>query len=388
MKNLLSERLPKDLSPSPFFKKLEELKRADSFLDLTVSSPIKVGICPDLKSAVACSEKEWETWNPEAAGWDSAREAVVNYYQNRGGFFSANQILLTSSTSEAYSILFKTFCNPGDVILTPVPGYPLLDTLAMLEQLSCYPYFLKQSKENNFVIDTDSLLSAPENAKILLLISPHNPTGHCVSEKEWQEIIAFCKERNLILVVDEVFGDYIFNSNIKRSFLFENSDVPVFWLNGLSKTVGSPEIKLGWIAYKASCKKIIEIQEALEYVADAYLSVSSMAQALSIPLLQDSLDYEGRVMLRLNENLDVLSKEFPPEIFPKISGGWYAALHFDIDDEQFTLDLLEQERVLVQPGFFFDFEEDGWIVVSLLQAPELFQEGIKKIKRALGTFNY
>ena len=120
----------------------------------------------------------------------------------------------------------------------------------MLEQLSCYPYFLKQSKENNFVIDTDSLLSAPENAKILLLISPHNPTGHCVSEKEWQEIIVFCKERNLILVVDEVFGDYIFNSNIKRSFLFENSDIPVFWLNGLSKTVGSPEIKLGWIAYK------------------------------------------------------------------------------------------------------------------------------------------
>lgn len=385
MKNLLSERLPKDLSPSPFFKKLEELKRADSFLDLTVSSPIKVGICPDLKTAVICSEKEWDTWNPEAAGWNSAREAVVKYYKNRAGDFSTDRILLTSSTSEAYSILFKTFCNPGDVILTPVPGYPLLDTLAMLEQLSCYPYFLKQSKENNFVIDTDSLLSAPENAKILLLISPHNPTGHCVSEKEWQEIIAFCKERNLILVVDEVFGDYIFNSSIKRSFLFENSDVPVFWLNGLSKTVGSPEVKLGWIAYNTHAETD-KIRDAMEYVADAYLSVSSMAQALSIPLLQDSLDYEGQVLLRLNENLDFLTKEFPPEICPQISGGWYAALHFDLDDEQFTLDLLEKERVLVQPGFFFDFEEDGWIVVSLLQTPDLFKEGVKKIKRFLGSF--
>ena len=116
--------------------------------------------------------------------------------------------------------------------------------------------------------------------------------------------------------------------------------------------------------------------------------MSAVAQALSIPLLQDSLDYEGRVMLRLNENLDFLTKEFPPEICPQISGGWYAALHFDIDDEQFTLDLLEKERVLVQPGFFFDFEEDGWIVVSLLQTPDLFKEGVKKIKRALGTFNY
>lgn len=385
MKNLLSERLPKDLSPSPFFKKLEELKRADSFLDLTVSSPIKVGICPDLKTAVICSEKEWDTWNPEAAGWNSAREAVMKYYKNRAGDFSTDRILLTSSTSEAYSILFKTFCNPGDVILTPVPGYPLLDTLAMLEQLSCYPYFLKQSKENNFVIDTDSLLSAPENAKILLLISPHNPTGHCVSEKEWQEIIAFCKERNLILVVDEVFGDYIFNSSIKRSFLFENSDVPVFWLNGLSKTVGSPEVKLGWIAYNTHAETH-KIRDAMEYVADAYLSVSSMAQALSIPLLQDSLDYEGQVMLRLNENLDFLTKEFPPEIFPQVSGGWYAALHFDIDDEKFTLDLLEKERVLVQPGFFFDFEEDGWIVVSLLQEPSLFKEGVEKIKGMVGEF--
>ncbi len=385
MKNLLSERLPKDLSPSPFFKKLEELKRADSFLDLTVSSPIKVGICPDLKTAVICSEKEWDTWNPEAAGWNSAREAVMKYYKNRAGDFSTDRILLTSSTSEAYSILFKTFCNPGDVILTPVPGYPLLDTLAMLEQLSCYPYFLKQSKENNFVIDTDSLLSAPENAKILLLISPHNPTGHCVSEKEWQEIIAFCKERNLILVVDEVFGDYIFNSSIKRSFLFENSDVPVFWLNGLSKTVGSPEVKLGWIAYNTHAETH-KIRDAMEYVADAYLSVSSMAQALSIPLLQDSLDYEGQVMLRLNENLDFLTKEFPPEIFPQVSGGWYAALHFNLDDEKFTLDLLEKERVLVQPGFFFDFEEDGWIVVSLLQEPSLFKEGVEKIKGMVGEF--
>lgn len=383
MKKWLSQRLPKDLSPSSFFKKLEELKKAGPFLDLTVSSPIKVGICPDLKKAVHSSEGQWGNWTPEAAGWNSAREVVAEYYKKRGGFFSAEQILLTSSTSEAYSILFKTFCNPGDVILTPVPGYPLLDTLAMLEQLSCYPYFLKPSKENDFVLDTDSFLSAPENAKILLLISPHNPTGHCISEKEWEETIAFCKERNLILVVDEVFGDYIFNSSIKRSFLFENLDVPVFWLNGLSKTVGSPEIKLGWIAYKAASDKIPEIQEALEYVADAYLSVSSMAQALSVPLLQDSLDYEGQVMLRLRENLDFLTKEFPPETCPQISGGWYAALHFDVDDEQFTLDLLEKKGILVQPGFFFDFEEDGWIVVSLLQDPDLFKKGIKKIKEFL-----
>jgi len=330
---------------------------------------------------------------------------VSEYYRSRGGNFTPEQILLTASTSEAYSILFKAFCNPGDAILTPVPGYPLLDTLAELENLECYPYFLKLRREKagkercgdfRFVLDTDSLLSAPANAKILLLVCPHNPTGHSVSLPEWKEVVRFCEERNLVLVVDEVFGDYRFSEDVRRSWEYvsvlrhpERSAAkskdpvppkcPIVWLNGLSKICGSPQVKLGWMAVYAPEEMRESIHETLEYVADAYLSVSAPAQALAAPMLKQSAAYGTQISERLRQNLAALREKFPSKYCPEILGGWYAAIRLGGDDEEQTLRLLKEKHVLVQPGFFFDFDEDGWIVISLLQEPSVFAEGLKRI---------
>ena len=243
---MLSSRLPKDLSPSPFFAELERAKAESApFIDMTISSPVKAGLPVDLNAAVDDGRESFGCWNPDAAGWKSAREVVVEYYRERGGNFTAGQIILTASTSEAYSVLFKTFCDPGDVILTPMPGYPLLDTLAQLEHLECAPYFLQlkrdakkrkgdsrsvpgmTSSDFRFVLDSDSLLAAPENAKILLLVLPHNPTGHCVSREEWNAAVRFCEENDMILVVDEVFGDYGFSDKIANMAICFWRVVPV-----------------------------------------------------------------------------------------------------------------------------------------------------------------
>mgnify|MGYP003291133098 CR=1 FL=1 len=434
---MFSSRLPKDLDPSPFFAELEAAKAevraacesaacgdfaacaaaggkdcaemqavgcADtsmagkdcaSFIDLTVSSPLRVGLPFDLAPAVDAARGEFGTWVADAAGRKEAREAVAEYYRERGGWFTSEQILLTASTSEAYSILFKAFCDPGDAILTPMPGYPLLDTLAQLEHLECYPYFLKLVHEKplrslaksqsifRFVIDTDSLLSAPDNAKILLLVSPHNPTGHCVSEKEWNEFVAFCEQRNMILVVDEVFGDYNIDPKVRRSWEYIRRETlpkcPIFWLNGLSKTVGSPQLKLGWMAFYAPEKDFEPIRAALEFVADAYLSVSAPAQALAKPMLTHAAAYEACIRERLQTNWATLRAAFPSKYCPEVLGGWYAALRLGDDDEELTLRLLREKHLLVQPGFFFDFDEDGWVVVSLLQPPEIFAEGVRRM---------
>ena len=436
---MLSSRLPKDLSPSPFFAELERAKaevlaecavadghvgnagaNALPFIDMTVSSPVKAGLPIDLNVAVEEACKDFGCWNPDAAGWKSAREAVVEYYRERGGNFDAGQIILTASTSEAYSVLFKAFCDPGDVILTPMPGYPLLDTLAQLEHLECAPYFLKLRRENGpstklrgltkftepaevnakstfrFVLDTDSLLSAPERAKILLLVSPHNPTGHCISREEWNEAVRFCEENHLILVVDEVFGDYAFADKVKRTWEYGSYRVgdasfqddscdngpkcPIFWLNGLSKAVGSPQLKLGWMAFYAPEEQFEPIRAALEFVEDAYLSVSAPAQALGTALLEQSAAYEAKVRERLLQNWNTLRQAFPSKYCPEVLGGWYAAIRLGDDDEELTLRLLREKHILVQPGFFFDFDEDGWVVVSLLQAPETFAEAVLSIK--------
>ena len=489
---MLSSRLPKDLSPSPFFAELERAKadvlaecagdNALPFIDMTVSSPVKAGLPIDLNAAVDEGRESFGCWNPDAAGWMSAREAVVEYYRERGGNFDAGQIILTASTSEAYSVLFKAFCDPGDVILTPMPGYPLLDTLAQLEHLECSPYFLKlkretssleprtsslsnrettstlsmrrahddrgsamstqacslhspctslrdrrskQSKETSFrfVLDSDSLLAAPERAKILLLVSPHNPTGHCISREEWNEAVRFCEENHLILVVDEVFGDYAFSDKVLRTWQYvfnknviarneatkqslsnavqeiassavhsrndnsarENScdngpKCPIFWLNGLSKTVGSPQLKLGWMAFYAPRDQFEPIRAALEFVEDAYLSVSAPAQALARPLLANSAVYEARVKERLLANWKTLREAFPAKYCPEVLGGWYAVIRLGDDDEELTLRLLREKHVLVQPGFFFDFDEDGWVVVSLLAPPEQFKEAVSRMQ--------
>ena len=431
---MLSSRLPKDLSPSPFFAELERVKacaKKDAaegglpFIDMTVSSPVKAGLPIDLDAAVEETHKDFGCWNPDAAGWKSAREAVVEYYRERGGNFTAGQIILTASTSEAYSVLFKAFCDPGDVILTPMPGYPLLDTLAQLEHLECAPYFLKLKREKKkgvilepkaiesmdpiastmlqgdnkgcfrFVLDSDSLLTAPEKAKILLLVSPHNPTGHCISREEWNEAVRFCEENNLILVVDEVFGDYAFTDKVKRTWEYGSYRVgeaslqedtcdngpkcPIFWLNGLSKAVGSPQLKLGWMAFYAPEEQFEPIRAALEFVEDAYLSVSAPAQALGASLLKQSTAYEARVKERLLQNWQTLRDAFPAKYCPEVLGGWYAVVRLGEDDEELTLRLLREKHVLVQPGFFFDFDEDGWVVVSLLQEPSLFKEAVERI---------
>ena len=442
---MLSSRLPKDLSPSPFFAELERAKAdvltecADArgngagclpFIDMTVSSPLRVGLPFDLAPAVELAKGEFGTWVADAAGRRDAREAVAEYYRERGGAFTAGQIILTASTSEAYSVLFKTFCDPGDVILTPMPGYPLLDTLAQLEHLECAPYFLKLKRESvkakknviqseaknpvtssfRFVLDSDSLLAAPERAKILLLVSPHNPTGHCVSREEWNEAVRFCEENNMILVVDEVFADYAFSDKVQRSWQYviaseakqsmnvecanlwdagggdfinlpeDGPKCPIFWLNGLSKAVGSPQLKLGWMAFYAPREKFEEIRAALEFVEDAYLSVSSPAQSLARPMLAASAAYESRIRERLLQNWNTLREAFPSKYCPEVLGGWYAVVRLGDDDEEITLRLLLEKHVLVQPGFFFDFDEDGWVVISLLQEPALFQEAIERIK--------
>ena len=422
----LSSRLPKDLSPSPFFAELERAKaevlaecggaNALPFIDMTVSSPVKAGLPIDLDAAVDEGRESFGCWNPDAAGWKAAREAVAEYYTERGGHFTPGQIILTASTSEAYSVLFKAFCDPGDVILTPMPGYPLLDTLAQLEHLECAPYFLKLKRsakpsvmaaseppsgrlngahDFRFVLDSDSLLAAPEKAKILLLVSPHNPTGHCVSREEWNEAVRFCEENHLILVVDEVFGDYAFSDKVKRSWEYGSYRVgeaslqddscdngpkcPIFWLNGLSKAVGSPQLKLGWMAFYAPEEQFEPIRAALEFVEDAYLSVSAPAQALGTSLLKQSTAYEARVKERLLQNWRTLREAFPAKYCPEVLGGWYAVVRLGEDDEELTLRLLREKHVLVQPGFFFDFDEDGWVVVSLLQEPSLFKEAVERI---------
>ncbi len=375
----LSRRLPADLSDSPFFSELSKARReVPDFLDLTVSSPLKTGLAFPLESVLSEAIPKFSVWNPDANGWLEARKAVSAYFAARGGNFSSEDIQLFSSTSEAYSVLFKTLCDTDDAILTPMPGYPLLDSLASLEFLRTAPYFLRRA-DGKWKLDADSLCAFPARTKILLVVSPNNPTGHVVSKPEWDALVDFASREGLSIVVDEVFGDFIYDGT-ERPWNWDSRDVPVFFLGGFSKSVGSPQLKLAWMAYRAG-RLGNSLRSAIEYVADAYLSVASPAFALAAPMLESSLSYVEGVTVRVKENLRALRERFPSsDVMPSVQGGWYAALRFEgFEDEALVLRLLRKAKVLVQPGFLFDFDEDGWIVASLLQKPEAFAEALQRI---------
>jgi len=357
----------KNLTPSPFELKkrdiLNELRSSQKeILDLTISSPMQIGLAFDIAEDLHYLAKnpEWQFCAPDACGQLYAREAIAKYAGN-----DCDDIFVTSSTSEAYSALFRVFCEKGDFILTPNPGYPLIDTIAELDGLNTHPYFLKPDFNRSiWEIDLDSLDSIPPNAKIFLLISPHNPTGHTPTKQEFEHILQFCEKNNLALIIDAVFNAYS-TAHTNRA---HTDTVPIFTLDGLSKSAGLPHIKVAWINAVVPEKQKRHIYDSLEYVLDSQLNCSYLSQALCARVLPRMGEFQEKIRERLKKNRGFLFDCFykmGAKIIPS-AGGWYQSFYFpNADDEELCLRLLKEEQILAHPGFLFDFEE-GWLVGSFL----------------------
>jgi len=373
-----------DFSPSPFELKkcsvLSELRSAKKeILDLTISSPMQAGLVFDIADDLRYLAKnpEWQLGAPDACGQLYARQAVADYVGNGEWGAGSGDIFITSGSSESYSALFQVFCKKGDCILRPVPGYPLIDALAELAELNTHPYFLKPcfSNEPHWEIDLDSLESAPPNTKLLLLIAPHNPTGHSPTSQEWEKILDFCEKRTIALIVDCVFAAYEFQNRRGNprgcpcNVIPHNRNVPIFFLDGLSKSVGLPHIKVGWINAVVPEKRYI--YDYLEYVLDSQLNCSYLSQAIAARVLPRAAEYQKKVIERLRANQKNMCEYFSKmgtKIIPA-TGGWYQSFYFpNANDEELCLNLLKKRQILTHPGFIFDFE-DGWLVGSMIFPP-------------------
>ena len=362
----------KNLSPSPFELKkrgiLNEFRATKKeILDLTISSPTQIGLAFDIAEDLhyLAENPEWQFSAPDACGQLYAREAIAKYARH-----NSNDIFVTSSTSEAYSALFRVFCEKGDFILTPNPGYPLIDSIAELDGLNTHPYFLKPDfNKNIWEIDLDSLDSIPPNAKILLLISPHNPTGHTPTEQEFEHILQFCEKNNLALIIDAVFNAYSTAHPVSYAATpLKAGTVPILTLDGLSKSAGLPHIKVAWINAVVPENQKRHIYDSLEYILDSQLNCSYLSQALCARVLPRAGEFQEKVKERLKKNrvflFDCFSK-MGAKIIPS-AGGWYQSFYFpNADDEELCLRLLKDRQILTHPGFLFDFEE-GWLVGSFL----------------------
>lgn len=343
--------------------------------DLTASNPTRCGFEYAADLLHALSDPAALDYDPQPRGILTAREAVCGYYADHGVPVAAEQIVLTTSTSEAYSFLFRLLCDPGNEILTLQPGYPLFDFLAVLDDVRLRGAGLVY--DEGWQIDPEGLARAvTAETRAIVLVHPNNPTGHFTKPWEMAELARLCRDRRLALIVDEVFLDYSFGAEAE-SFAAGLDGVAVYVVSGLSKIAGLPQMKAGWIV--ATGPERAEALERLEVIADTFLSMNAPVQAALPHWLTRRAEIQRQIKQRVTTNLAVLDGELagaPMVRRLKADGGWYAVLRIPAvqPDEQTARELLE-EGVWVHPGYFFGMAEAGWLVVSLLAEECKFSTG-------------
>lgn len=391
---MFSRRSGWDLAPNALSNALAERRaRGLEVLDLTETNPTRCGLGPSrdvLRGAL--SAPGVEKYDPDPRGTRAAREAVCAYYTQRGRTVDMADVLLSASTSEAYGWLFKLLCDPGDRVLVPRPGYPLFDYLAELESVAAEPYSLRRF-DGVWHLDLEALgaaLAAPgPRIRAIVVVSPGNPTGAFLKRAELAALLALCAQHEVALICDEVFSDYGLGGDEERVETIV-ADVPpppalTFALSGLSKVLALPQVKLGWLVAGGPVALRRAALARLEVIADTYLSVGTPPQIALPALLEERESVQNAILARVRANLATLhaacaeGASAVSVLAPE--GGWIAVLRVPrvLGDEAWAMSLLEEKGVLVQPGFFFDFERPGHLVVSLLPGPAAFAEGTRRI---------
>jgi alanine-synthesizing transaminase len=381
---MFSRRTDWNLAPNRFTEALREVqKTGQPILDLTISNPTRAGIVYDQRVILeALGNQSALDYDPQPKGLLSAREAVARYYRERGEQVEADHLVLTTSTSEGYSDVFRLLANLGDEVLVPKPSYPLFEFLADLQDAKLVPYPLIY--DHGWQIDLHSLeQSLTEKTRAIVLVHPNNPTGSYVSNDERLRLNELCAAREVALIVDEVFLDYAHDGHRRPSFA-ENKESLTFTLSGLSKISALPQMKLAWIAVSGPARWVNEALERLEIIADTYLSVSTPVQIAAAKLLEQRKSVLPQLMTRVRENLCELDRQRAHNRACsrlEVEGGWYAALRVPAtqSDEDLAITLLRECTVLVHPGHFYDFPSDGHLVLSLIADPQVFSEGISRI---------
>lgn len=378
---MFSRRLPPDLGPNRL-----ALRRAahPPLFDLTLSNPTRAGIAYQAELLRPLGDPRGLAYEPDPCGLPAARTALAAECARLGRPADPASIVLTASTSEAYALLFKVLCDPGDAVLVPAPSYPLFEHLAALEGVRAEPYRLDPAQRFQPLLPA---APAP-GVRAVVAVHPNNPTGTLLDPASGEALVAWCARHGRALIVDEVFLDYPLDpARAPRSFA-GTREALTFVLGGLSKSAGLPQLKLAWTRVSGPEAARARALEALAFAADSYLSVGTPVMAALTEILAASRAVREAILARCRANLAVLRAALAPcagVTLVEPDGGWSAALRYPavVGSEELALVLLEEDRVAVHPGWFYDFPGDGWLVLSLLPEPPLFAEGTARLVRRL-----
>lgn len=354
-------------------------------LDLTETNPTRAGILapPDVLSALA--DPAALAYDPEPFGSRAAREAIAKDARRRGAEVAPDRLVLTASTSEAYAFAFKLLCDPGDEVLVPRPSYPLFEYLAGLESVGVRPYPLRY--DGTWHIDLPAMQEALRaRTRAIVAVSPNNPTGSFVKAAEADALREVAAGHGAAVISDEVFADFALREDAGRAAtLLRDGPVLTLCLGGLSKSCGLPQLKLAWMALSGPPALCEEARGRLEVVADTYLSVSTPVQHAAPALLSRLPELQAPIQDRILANLGELrtAARGTAATVLDVEGGWSAVLHVPAtrSEDEWVSTLVESDGVLVHPGYFFDFEREAYLVLSLLPPADTFAEGVARLVR-------
>jgi len=387
-----SARFPTERSSNRLTLAVQQARaEARPILDLTESNPTRAGFEYPADLLAPLADARGLVYQPCPLGVLETRQAISRDYARRGMSVAADRIVLTASTSEAYSVLFKLLADAGDEVLVPRPSYPLFDHLTRLDLVTARPYDLEY--HGSWSIDIDSVERAlTSRTRALLLVSPNNPTGSFVSARELDRLAALCATSGVAIIADEVFADYELRIGAAAGAgrVVDCRQVLAFSLGGLSKSVGVPQVKLAWIAAGGPDAVVAEALERLEIVCDTYLSVSTAVQLATPHLLERAPAIRAQIQTRIEANHRRLVERvatMPACRVLQADGGWYGVLQVPsfTSEEELAVDLVTKAGVLVHPGFFFDFARESYLVVSLLTPSAVFADGLDRVLRHLRT---
>src|ERR1051326_3597331 len=383
---MFSHRTDWKLTPNRFTVAQQEMaKSGKEILDLSVSNPTRAGLHYEREAMLeALALPESLDYDPQPKGLIGARQAVSEYYRRQHDAFGvdAESMILTTSTSEGYSYVFRLLCNAEDEILVPKPSYPLFEFLADLQDVKLVPYPLIY--DHGWQMDFPSLYKAVNHrTRAVVVVHPNNPTGSYANQNEQSSLNKFCNEHGLALIVDEVFLDYA-HDGIRRLTFAANHQALTFTLSGLSKISAWPQMKLAWIASSGPAEQLHAAMQRMEVIADTYLSVNAPIQ-LAVPVfLEQRKKVQPFLLRRIQTNLMELDRLLVLQkscVRLNVEGGWYAVLRVPVtqSDEDLAIAIMKNLSVLVHPGHFYDFSRDGYLVVSLITESKQFSEGVKRI---------
>jgi alanine-synthesizing transaminase len=387
---MFSDRTNWKLTRNRLTEALDEIRSSGApVLDLTISNPTRAGLRydePRLLQALASPQAM--DYDPQPKGLPSARAAVAEYYETAHGIQDLNpeRLILTTSTSEGYSFVFRLLCNPGDELLVPKPSYPLFEFLADLQDVKLVPYPLLY--DHGWQMDFPSLEKVvTDRTRGVVVVHPNNPTGSYVHSQERESLNRYCREHDLALIADEVFLDYPLNQAPQQSFA-ANQDVLTFTLSGVSKISALPQMKVAWIVTTGPASLVEAAQARLEVIADTYLSMNAPVQWAIPALLEQRKSIQQQLLDRVLTNLAELDRQLAAQKTCQrlsVEGGWYAVLRVPVTqtDEELAVDLVRQKSVLVHPGHFYDFPSDGYLVLSLITPGIEFAEAVQRVLEVL-----